>query len=332
MPKKKVLVTGGAGFIGGNFVHYMVNQYPDYDIYNLDALTYAGDLLKHRAIKHNENYHFIHADIVDRAKMISLFERERFDFVLHFAAESHVDRSINEPSLFLQTNIMGTQALLDAALKVGVEKFVHISTDEVYGELDFDATLLFSESTPIQPNSPYSASKAASDFIVQAYHRTFGLPMNITRCSNNYGPYQYPEKLIPLTILSAYQEKSIPVYGNGCNVRDWLHVYDHCTAIDKILHEGVNGDVYNIGGHNERTNIEVVKTILSSLSKPETLIEFVEDRLGHDKRYAIDPTKLEQLGWTPKYSFEKGIEETVQWYLCHREWWEPLLLEKHIQN
>ena len=325
------MVTGGAGFIGGNFVQYMVEKYPNYEIYNLDALTYAGELAKHRSIESYANYHFIHADIVDGSKMVSLFEQEKFETVVHFAAESHVDRSILEPSLFLQTNVLGTQALLDAALRVGVGKFVHVSTDEVYGELDFDADSLFTEETPLQPKSPYSASKAASDFIVQAYHKTYGLPVNITRCSNNYGPHQYPEKLIPLTILSAYQEKTIPVYGNGLNVRDWLHVYDHCTAIDLILHEGVNGGVYNIGGHNERTNIEVVKAILSSLGKPDSLIEFVEDRLGHDKRYAIDPTKLEGLGWKPKYSFETGIEETIQWYLNHQGWWEPMI-NRQTQN
>lgn len=331
MQKVKVLVTGGAGFIGGNFVHYMVKKYPNYDIYNLDALTYAGELTKHSSINSFDNYHFIQANIVDSKKMTTFFEREKFDTVVHFAAESHVDSSIKNPSLFLQTNIIGTQTLLDAALKVGIEKFVHVSTDEVYGELDFDDTKLFTEEMPLKPNSPYSASKAASDFIVNAYHKTYGLPINITRCSNNYGPYQYPEKLIPLTILSAYHEKAIPVYGHGWNVRDWLHVYDHCTAIDLILHKGVNGEAYNIGGHNERTNIEVVKTILHSLGKPETLIEFVKDRLGHDKRYAIDPTKIEDLGWKPKYSFETGIEETIQWYLGHQGWWEPMM-KSEIQN
>lgn len=328
MQKKKILVTGGAGFIGGNFVQYMVGKYPDYDIYNLDALTYAGELAKHRAIELQENYHFIHADIVDNEKLLSLFEKERFDAIVHFAAESHVDRSIRNPSLFLQTNVVGTQALLDVAAKFEVEKFVHVSTDEVYGELDFEETSLFTEETPLKPNSPYSASKAASDFIVHAYHKTYGLPVNITRCSNNYGPYQYPEKLIPLTILSALENQSIPVYGDGKNVRDWLHVFDHCTAIDLILHEGVNGEVYNIGGHNEKTNIEIVKTILGALGKTESLIEFVNDRPGHDKRYAIDPTKVEKLGWQPRYSFETGIEETIQWYIDHQEWWKPMVDRK----
>lgn len=318
---KKILVTGGAGFIGGNFVHYMVRKYPEYKICNLDALTYAGELSKHKSVEILNNYHFIHGDIVEYDKMVQLFDEEKFDFVVHFAAESHVDRSIKNPSLFLQTNMIGTQALLNAALHAEIEKFVHVSTDEVYGETDLNDTTLFTEETLLKPNSPYSASKAASDFIVNAYHRTYGLPVNITRCSNNYGPYQYPEKLIPMTIISATQEKAIPVYGNGRNVRDWLHVFDHCTAIDLILHEGANGEVYNIGGKNERTNIDVVKTILHALGKPETLIEFVEDRLGHDKRYAIDPAKLEGLGWEPKYTFEEGIEETIQWYLNNPDWW-----------
>ena len=325
MIKKKILVTGGAGFIGGNFVQYMVGKYPEYSIYNLDALTYAGDLTKHRAIEKNANYHFVKADIVDRQVILSLFEKEMFDVVVHFAAESHVDRSITDPAVFVSTNVLGTQVLLDAARQVGITKFVHVSTDEVYGELDFDPTTFFTEETPLQPNSPYSASKASSDFLVQAYHRTYGLPMNITRCSNNYGPYHFPEKLIPFTILRVLNEEKVPIYGDGRNIRDWLHVYDHCTAIDLVLHEGVNGEVYNVGGRNERSNLEVVKTIISTLGKSKELITFVADRLGHDRRYAIDASKLEQLGWQPIYTFETGVAQTIQWYLENKEWWERIL-------
>lgn len=318
MIRKKILVTGGAGFIGGNFIQYMVKCYPQYDIYNLDILTYAGELTKHRDIEKKNNYYFVKADIVDRVTILSLFAKEKFDYVVHFAAESHVDHSIADPEIFVRTNVMGTQTLLDAAKRVGIVKFVHISTDEVYGELDFDPSTLFTEETPLQPNSPYSASKASSDLLVRAYHETFGLPINITRCSNNYGPFQFPEKLIPLTISRVVNDEKVPVYGDGKNIRDWLHVWDHCTAIDLVLHEGADGEVYNIGGHNERTNLAVVKTIISSLGKSEGLIEFVNDRLGHDKRYAIDPTKIENLGWKPKYSFETGIAQTIQWYLDNR--------------
>jgi dTDP-glucose 4,6-dehydratase len=325
MTKKKVLITGGAGFIGGNFVQYMVNKYSRYEIVNLDLLTYAGDLTKHSEIENNENYRFVKVDIADKDSIMSLFEEEKFDYVAHFAAESHVDRSITEPEIFLRTNVLGTQVLLDAAKKYNVTKFVHVSTDEVYGELDFDSTTFFTEETPIQPNSPYSASKASSDLIVRAYHETFGLPMNITRCSNNYGPYHFPEKLIPLTISRVLNDQKVPVYGDGRNIRDWLHVLDHCTAIDLVMHEGVDGEVYNVGGHNERTNLEVVKTIIQKLGKSEDLIEFVTDRLGHDKRYAIDPTKLEKLGWKPTYTFETGIAQTIQWYLDHQEWWEQII-------
>ncbi|QHS23469.1 dTDP-glucose 4,6-dehydratase [Virgibacillus sp. MSP4-1] len=325
MTKKKVLVTGGAGFIGGNFVQYMVHKYPDYEIYNLDLLTYAGDLTKHREIEKNANYHLIQADIADHETILPLFEREQFDFVVHFAAESHVDRSITDPGVFVRTNVLGTQVLLDAAKHVGIEKFVHISTDEVYGELDFNPATFFTEQTPLQPNSPYSASKASSDLLVRSYHETYNLPVNITRCSNNYGPYHFPEKLIPLTISRVLNNEKVPVYGDGKNIRDWLHVYDHCAAIALVLHDGVNGEVYNIGGHNERTNLEVVQTIIKALGKSEELIEFVEDRLGHDKRYAIDPAKLEQLGWEPKYRFESGIEQTIQWYLENKNWWENII-------
>lgn len=325
MAKKKVLITGGAGFIGGNFVQYMVNKFPNYDIYNLDLLTYAGDLTKHKDIEDKDNYYFIQCDIADREKIFEHFQKEKFDYVVHFAAESHVDRSITDPEIFVRTNVMGTQVLLDASKKFGITKFVHVSTDEVYGELDFDPNTFFTEETPLQPNSPYSASKTSSDLLVRAYHETYGLPMNITRCSNNYGPYHFPEKLIPLTISRVLNDEKVPVYGDGKNVRDWLHVYDHCTALDLVMHEGVNGEVYNVGGHNERTNLEVVKTIIKALDKSEDLIEFVEDRLGHDKRYAIDPTKLEKLGWKPTYNFDTGIEQTIKWYLENKDWWERII-------
>ncbi|MGG0291287.1 dTDP-glucose 4,6-dehydratase [Bacillus pacificus] len=325
MEKKKVLVTGGAGFIGGNFVQYMVNKYPQYHIINLDVLTYAGDLTKHKDIENKDNYSFAKVDIVDRQAVNQLFEQEKFDYVVHFAAESHVDRSITEPEVFISTNVLGTQVLLDAVKAYGITKFVHVSTDEVYGELDFDPTTFFTEDTPLQPNSPYSASKASSDLLVRAYHETFGLPVNITRCSNNYGPFHFPEKLIPLTISRVLNDEKVPVYGDGKNIRDWLHVIDHCAAIDLVMHEGANGDVYNVGGHNERTNLEVVKTIISTLGKSEELIEFVQDRLGHDKRYAIDPTKLEKLGWKPTYTFETGIAQTIQWYLDNEEWWKAIV-------
>lgn len=330
MKRKKVLVTGGAGFIGGNFVQYMVDKYKSYDIYNLDLLTYAGDLTKHKDIEVEENYYFIQCDIADREAIFKHFENEKFDYVVHFAAESHVDRSITDPGIFIKTNVMGTQVLLDASKEYDVSKFIHISTDEVYGELDFDPTKFFTEKTPLQPNSPYSASKTSSDLLVRAYHETYGLPMNITRCSNNYGPYHFPEKLIPLSISRVLNDEKVPVYGDGKNVRDWLHVYDHCTAIDLVLHQGVNGEVYNVGGHNERTNLEVVKTIIQALNKSEDLIEFVEDRLGHDQRYAIDPTKLEKLGWEPTYNFDTGIDQTIHWYLENKEWWEKIISGEYL--
>lgn len=329
MTKQRILVTGGAGFIGGNFVQFMVKKYPNYEIFNLDFLTYAGDLTKHEKIEEIENYKFLKADIADRESIISIFEEHKFDFVVHFAAESHVDRSISDPGIFVQTNVIGTQVLLDAAKQFGITKFVHVSTDEVYGDLEFDPTTFFTEDTPLQPNSPYSASKASSDLLVRAYHETFGLPVNITRCSNNYGPYHFPEKLIPLTISRVLNNQAVPVYGDGKNVRDWLHVLDHCSAIDLVMHEGVNGEVYNIGGHNERTNLEVVKTIITTLGKSEELIEYVADRLGHDKRYAIDPTKLEQLGWKPTYTFETGIAQTIQWYVDNKKWWEQIISGKY---
>lgn len=322
---RKILVTGGAGFIGGNFVHYMINKYPEYKIYNLDSLTYAGDLTKHNEIEAHENYFFINEDITNEKEIYSLFEKEKFEMVVHFAAESHVDRSILDSASFIRTNVLGTQVLLEAAKRIGVKKFLHVSTDEVYGELSFDPTTFFTEDTPLQPNSPYSASKASSDFLVRAYHETHGLPINITRCSNNYGPYHFPEKLIPLTISKALKNEKIPIYGDGKNIRDWLHVFDHCAALDLVIHEGKIGEVYNIGGHNEKTNLEVVQTIINTLGKSEKLIEFVEDRLGHDRRYAIDSRKLRELGWIPVYTFETGIQQTIQWYFKNEEWWSRML-------
>ncbi|MBG9735018.1 dTDP-glucose 4,6-dehydratase [Paenibacillus alvei] len=318
----KLLVTGGAGFIGSNFVLYMLNKYSNYEIVNVDALTYAGNLENLTEIQDNQNYRFVKANIADAQAMDELF-REGVDVVVNFAAESHVDRSILDPEIFVKTNVLGTQVLLDAAKKYGVTKFVQVSTDEVYGSLG--ETGLFSETTPLTPNSPYSASKAGGDLLVRAYHETFGLPINITRCSNNYGPYQFPEKLIPLMIANALNDKQLPIYGDGLNIRDWLYVEDHCSAIDLVIHKGCNGEVYNIGGNNERTNIHIVKTILGHLGKPDSLIKYVEDRLGHDRRYGIDATKIvTELGWKPKHTFETGIQETIDWYLNNRSWWERI--------
>ncbi|MFH0071111.1 dTDP-glucose 4,6-dehydratase [Peribacillus sp. NPDC056705] len=315
----KLLITGGAGFIGSNFVHYMIQQHPDYQIVNVDALTYAGNLENLKSIEENPNYTFVQADIADKTVVDPIFQ-QGVDVVVNFAAESHVDRSILEPEIFVNTNVTGTQVLLDAAKKYGVTKFVQVSTDEVYGSLG--ETGLFSESTPLAPNSPYSASKAGGDLLVRAYHETFGLPINITRCSNNYGPYQFPEKLIPLIISRALNDESLPIYGDGLNIRDWLYVEDHCSAIDLVIHQGKIGEVYNIGGHNERTNLHIVKTILAELGKPESLITYVADRPGHDRRYGIDPTKTtDELGWKPKHNFETGIKETIQWYLNNEDWW-----------
>lgn len=320
----KILVTGGAGFIGSNFVNYMVRTYSNYNIINLDALTYAGNLENLKESEGKENYRFVKGDITDRNLVNSLFETENLDVVVNFAAESHVDRSITNPDIFVTTNIQGTQVLLDAARKHEVKKYVQVSTDEVYGSLG--ANGYFTETTPLDPNSPYSASKAGADMLVKAYHETYGLPTNITRCSNNYGPFHFPEKLIPLMIINALNDKPLPVYGDGLNVRDWLHVEDHCRAIDLVLHKGKVGEVYNVGGHNEKTNVEVVKEILKQLDKPETLIKYVEDRLGHDRRYAIDPTKLQsELGWEPIYNFETGLKDTVQWYLDNKSWWENII-------
>ena len=320
----KILVTGGAGFIGSNFVNYMVRTYPNYSIINLDALTYAGNLENLKESEGKANYRFVKGDITDRDLVNSLFETENLDVIVNFAAESHVDRSITNPDVFVTTNIQGTQVLLDAARIHEVRKYVQVSTDEVYGSLGAEG--YFTETTPLDPNSPYSASKAGADMLVKAYHETYGLPTNITRCSNNYGPFHFPEKLIPLMIINALNDKPLPVYGDGLNVRDWLHVEDHCRAIDLVLHKGKVGEVYNVGGHNEKTNIEVVKEILKKLDKPETLIKYVEDRLGHDRRYAIDPTKLQsELGWEPIYNFETGLKDTVQWYLDNKSWWGNII-------
>ena len=322
----KILVTGAAGFIGSNFVYYELEKYPEDEIVALDLLTYAGNLKNLDGCKDNPKFKFVKMDIRDRESINKLFEEEKFDIVVNFAAESHVDRSIKDPEVFLRTNIIGTEVLMDASLKYGVKRYHQVSTDEVYGDLPLEATdSFFTETTPLHTSSPYSASKASADLLVMAYHRTFGLNMTITRCSNNYGPYQFPEKLIPLMINNARHDKSLPVYGEGLNVRDWLHVYDHCAGIDLVMRYGKNGEVYNIGGHNERHNIDVVKTILRELDKPETLITYVTDRKGHDLRYAIDPTKIEnELGWKPKYNFETGIKETIEWYMNNQEWMDDV--------
>lgn len=323
----KILVTGGAGFIGGNFVHHMVNKYPDYEIVNLDLLTYAGNLETLKPVEDKPNYKFVKGDIADREFIMDLFEKEKFDIVVNFAAESHVDRSIENPSIFVKTNVEGTVVLLDAAKKYGVKRYHQVSTDEVYGDLPLDRPdLFFTEETPIHTSSPYSSSKAAADLLVLAYHRTYGLPVSISRCSNNYGPYHFPEKLIPLMIANALNDKPLPVYGEGLNVRDWLYVEDHCKAIDLIIHNGRVGEVYNVGGHNEKTNIEIVKIICKELGKPESLITHVADRKGHDMRYAIDPTKIHnELGWLPETKFEDGIKKTIKWYLENKEWWETII-------
>lgn len=323
---KTYLVTGGAGFIGSNFVYYMLKEHPGARIICLDKLTYAGNLETLEEAMKNPDFRFVKGDITDRKVVYSLFEEETFDAVINFAAESHVDRSIDEPEIFLKTNILGTQVLLDACRKYGNIRFHQVSTDEVYGDLPLDRPdLFFTESTPIHTSSPYSASKASADLLVMAYHRTYGSAVTISRCSNNYGPYHFPEKLIPLMITNALFDKALPVYGDGANVRDWLYVEDHCKAIDMIVENGKIGEVYNIGGHNEKTNLEVVKTVLQKLSKPESLIQFVKDRPGHDRRYAIDPTKIKnELGWFPETDFETGIEKTVKWYLENRDWWEKI--------
>lgn len=323
----KILITGGAGFIGSNFVYYMLEHHPDYDIVCLDKLTYCGNLKTLRQAMENSRFTFVKGDIADAPFIFELFSKYKFDMVVNFAAESHVDRSIEEPGIFIQTNIMGTQVLMDACRKYGIKRFHQVSTDEVYGDLPLEAKdEFFTEDTPIQTSSPYSASKAGADLLVSAYHRTFGLPVTISRCSNNYGPYHFPEKLIPLIITRALNDLPLPVYGTGENVRDWLYVEDHCRAIDMIIHNAADGEIYNVGGHNERTNLQVVKTILAELSKPESLITFVKDRAGHDLRYAIDPTKITRdLDWEPLVPFEEGVHRTIRWYLDNKEWWEDIL-------
>lgn len=326
-----ILVTGGAGFIGGNFVHYMVNTHPEDKIIVLDKLTYAGNIETLEPVV--DKITFVKADIADREAVYKLFEEMKPDVVVNFAAESHVDRSIENPEIFLVTNILGTQVLLDACRKYGITRYHQVSTDEVYGDLPLDRPdLFFTETTPIHTSSPYSASKASADLLVQAYHRTFGVPVTISRCSNNYGPYHFPEKLIPLMIANALNDKPLPVYGEGLNVRDWLYVEDHCKAIDLIIRKGRVGEVYNIGGHNEKANIDIVKTILKLLDKPESLITYVTDRKGHDMRYAIDPTKIhDELGWLPETMFDEGIKKTVQWYLDNKTWWERIVSGEYQQ-
>ena len=322
-----IIVTGGAGFIGSNFVYYLLEKHPEDKVICYDALTYAGNLETLAEAEKNENFKFIRGDIADRAMVYRMFEEEKPDIVVNFAAESHVDRSIHQPEIFLRTNVLGTQVLLDACRKYDVKRFHQVSTDEVYGDLPLDRPdLFFTETTNLNTSSPYSASKAGADLLVHAYHRTYGVPVTISRCSNNYGPYHFPEKLIPLMIINALHDKKLPVYGKGENVRDWLYVKDHCAAIDLILRKGRVGETYNIGGHNERRNIDVVRTILKELGKPENLIEHVEDRKGHDRRYAIDPTKIhEELGWEPATKFDEGIKRTIQWYLDNKTWWENIV-------
>ena len=341
---KTILVTGGAGFIGSNFVKHMLNKYEEYNIVNLDLLTYAGNLENLSDIEKNERYTFVKGDIADSAFIADLFEKEQFDYVINFAAESHVDRSIEFPEIFVQTNIMGTQVLLDAAKRnwtIGKDefgypvyregiKYLQVSTDEVYGALGKDG--MFTEITPLAPNSPYSASKTSADLLVRAYNETFKLPMNITRCSNNYGAYQFPEKLIPLMIANCLNDKQLPVYGDGMQIRDWLHVKDHCAAIDTVLHIGVSGEVYNVGGNNEKANIEIVKLIIKTVGKNEDLIKYVKDRLGHDRRYAIDNTKITtELGWKPEYTFEEGMKETIEWYLDNKKWWGNIISGEYVK-
>lgn len=327
----KILITGGAGFIGTNFVGYMLKAHPDYEYVCLDALTYAGNLSNLKSALKNKNFRFIKGSITDREAVDSLFKSESFDTVVNFAAESHVDRSILNPFIFLETNIMGTAALLDASKKYGVKRFHQVSTDEVYGDLPLDRPdLFFTEQTPIHTSSPYSSSKASADLLVLAYYRTYGLPVTVSRCSNNYGPYQFPEKLIPLMIMKALSDEPLPVYGSGLNIRDWLYVDDHCRAIDMIIHNGRVGEIYNIGGHNEKQNIEVVKTILQIVGKGEELITYVSDRAGHDRRYAIDPAKIHsELGWLPETKFDDGIKSTVEWYLNNREWMDDIKTGKY---
>ena len=322
-----VIITGGAGFIGSNFIFYMRKAHPEYRLVCLDKLTYAGNLSTLASVMDDPNFRFVKLDICDREGVYKLFEEEKPDIVVNFAAESHVDRSIEDPGVFLRTNILGTGVLMDACRKYGIQRYHQVSTDEVYGDLPLDRPdLFFTEETPIHTSSPYSASKASADLLVMAYHRTFGLPVTISRCSNNYGPYQFPEKLIPLMIANCLNDKPLPVYGQGLNVRDWLYVEDHCRAIDLIIHNGHVGEVYNVGGHNEMRNIDIVKLICKALNKPESLITYVTDRKGHDMRYAIDPTKIyTELGWMPETKFPDGIQKTIQWYLNNRAWWEEII-------
>lgn len=328
---QNILVTGGAGFIGSNFIYYIQKKHPEYRIVCLDSLTYAGNLHTLDNAR-NDNFEFILGDITDRNLVFDLCSNEHFSAIVNFAAESHVDRSIENPEVFLKTNIMGTQVLLDACNYYHIPRYHQVSTDEVYGDLPLDRPdLFFTESTPIHTSSPYSASKAAADLLVGAYYRTYGTPITISRCSNNYGPFQFPEKLIPLMISKALNNEPLPVYGEGLNIRDWLYVDDHCKAIDLILENGTIGETYNIGGHNERTNIEVVKTILKAINKPESLITYVNDRPGHDMRYAIDPTKIhKELGWYPETTFSKGIQKTIDWYLNNEDWWQNILSGEYL--
>lgn len=330
----KIIVTGGAGFIGSNFVFYMMKKHPDYKIICLDKLTYAGNLSTLKDVMNKPNFRFVKLDICDREGVYKLFEEEHPDVVVNFAAESHVDRSIENPEIFLQTNIIGTSVLMDACRKYGIKRYHQVSTDEVYGDLPLDRPdLFFHEDTPLHTSSPYSSSKASADLLVGAYGRTYGLTVTISRCSNNYGPYQFPEKLIPLMIQRALDDKPLPVYGEGQNIRDWLYVEDHCKAIDLILEKGTVGEVYNIGGHNEMHNIDIVKLICDYLDKPYSLIEHVTDRKGHDQRYAIDPTKIhDELGWLPETMFKDGIKKTIQWYLDNKEWWENIISGGYRKN
>ena len=322
-----IIVTGGAGFIGSNFVFHMLQAHPDYRIVCLDKLTYAGNLSTLEPVLQQDNFRFVKADICDRQAVDKLFQEEKPDIVVNFAAESHVDRSIENPGIFLETNIMGTAVLMDACRKYGIQRYHQVSTDEVYGDLPLDRPdLFFTEETPLHTSSPYSSSKASADLLVMAYYRTYGLPVTISRCSNNYGPYHFPEKLIPLMIANALADKPLPVYGNGENVRDWLYVEDHCRAIDLIIHAGKVGEVYNVGGHNEKRNIDIVRIICQELDNPESLIVHVEDRKGHDRRYAIDPAKIHrELGWLPETKFEDGIKKTIKWYLEHKKWWQDII-------
>lgn len=329
----KILVTGAAGFIGSNFVFHMRKAHPEYDIIALDSLTYAGNLETLAPVVEEDHFTFVRCDITDREGVRKVFEEHHPDVVVNFAAESHVDRSIEDPGVFLRTNILGTQVLMDACREFGIQRFHQVGTDEVYGDLPLDRPdLFFTEDLPLQASSPYSASKASADLLAMAYHRTYGLPVTISRCSNNYGPYQFPEKLIPLMIANALADKPLPVYGTGENVRDWLYVEDHCRAIDMILENGKVGEVYNIGGHNERSNLDVVKTILKQLGKPESLITFVGDRKGHDLRYAIDPSKIHgELGWLPETKFDDGIRQTIDWYLNNESWWKNIISGDYME-